>query len=906
MANNSRFRRLFRMDNDPSDVGRAVDDELQFHFDLAVRDLIAKGLSESEARRQAEERFGDVERTRLGLKAIDRARVRESRRVEWWSNVWQDVRYALRGLRRKPGFAIAVVVILALGIGANATMFGIVDRLLLQPPALLLNTDRVHRVYLSSIVNDNRFYSNTTSYHRFRDLTDSARSIDAAAAFSNSTIAVGIENPREFRVTFATAGLWKMFDVRPELGRFFTASEDIPTNPAKVVVLSHGFWQSDYGGDTDVLGKTIRLGRLDFTIIGVAPKGFAGFSTQTPIAFVPLASGAENSFPGNGRTRWYETYGMNWLQVVVRRKADVSLESITAEFTTGYQRSYDAARAINKNITAAETAKPFAVVSSVLTSRGPNQGTDVKVAVWLVGVALIVLVIACANVSNLLLARALERRREIAVRLALGISRGRLLLQLMTESTVLALMGGVAGLAVTEWGGRILRSSLLPDVAWSNTLFDPRTAAFTLVMAIVAGLATGLVPAWKAGRTGLSSALKAGAREGAQHRSKLRASLLVIQATLSVVLLVGAGLFVRSLNNVQGMRLGFDAEKVLWVDTRMRGVQLDTIAERTLFNELVRTAETLPVTEYASYGLSVPFWSEWEVSLFVPGIDSVDKLGAFELQVVSPNYFKTMGTRIIRGRGFDDTDRPGAERAVVVSESMARKLWPGKDALAQCIRVNADTVPCSYVVGIAEDIKSNSLTKAEQWQYYLPISQVESGQGGVLFVRVKGDPATQTESVRAALQKVMPSPAYLNVKPLADLLDPERRSWQLGATMFTIFGLLALLVAGIGLYSVISYSVAQRTQEMGVRMALGAQTRDVVRIVLRQSVTLSVVAIMLGVGVAMVASTWIKPLLFQTSSRDPLVYGSVAATLLLVAVMAALAPALRASRVDASVALRSE
>lgn len=902
----NRFRRLFRFDNDHKDVERAVDDELQFHFELAVRDLIAKGRTESEARREAEQRFGDVERTRAGLAAIDHSRINESRRTEWWSNVLHDVRYALRGLRRKPAFAIAVVVILALGIGANATMFGVIDRLLLRPPAFLTSPDRVHRVYLSTIVNGERFYGASTSYHRFRDISDSAKSIDAAVAFSNSTMAVGLDDPREVNVTLASHGLWNMFAVRPALGRFFTQAEDVATNPAKVAVLGHSFWLSDYGGATDVIGKIIRLGRFDFTIIGVAPPNFSAFSTRTPSAFIPLSSGAENMFPGNGRVRWYESYGLNWMQLAVRRKADVSLETTNAEFTTAFQRSYDAARVIEPNRASPEVARPFAVVSSVLTSRGPNQGTDVMVAVWLVGVAVIVLVIACANVANLLLARALERRREIAVRLALGINHGRLLMQLLTESTLLALLGGVAALAVTVWGGGILRATLLPDAAFGKTSLDWRTAIFTLLTAVVAGFVTGALPALRAGRTSLASALKSGVREGARQRTRLRSSLLVLQGTLSVVLLVGAGLFVRSLTSVQTMSMGFVEDQIVLVEPRMRGAQLDSAAERTLYNELVRTAQSLPGVQSVSYGLSVPFYSEWEVPLFVAGIDTVEKLGAFELQVVSPDYFKTMQTRILRGRALDETDQPGTPLSMVVGESMARKLWPDKDALGQCIKVLADSLPCTYVVGIAEDIKSHSLIKDNQWQYYLSQAQSQSGQGGVVFVRVRGDASAQVSAIRTALKKVMPGASYVNARPLSELLDPSRRSWQLGATMFSVFGVLALLVASIGLYSVISYSVTQRSQEMGVRVALGAQTGDVIRMILQQSVALSVVAIGLGLAVAFLASHWIEPLLFQTSTRDPLIYGGVALTLLIVAIVAALAPALRASRVDALTALRAE
>ncbi|MEP6834566.1 MAG: ADOP family duplicated permease [Gemmatimonas sp.] len=906
MSMQSKFRRLFRFDNDHHDVSRAVDDELQFHFDSAVRDLMAKGANESDARRQAEARFGDVERTRSGLKAIDHARVSESRRIELLSNIAQDVRYAFRGLKRNPVFALAVITILALGIGANSTMFGIVDRLLLRAPKFLANADRVQRVYLSMMVNGSRVYLANSSYHRFHDLTDSSSTIEVAAAVWSPTLAIGAQNAREFRVTYATATYWQLFNIRPALGRFYAANEDTPTNAANVAVISYPWWQSEYGGADSVLGKTVRMGRLYYTIIGVTPKSFAGLGTETPIAWIPLSSGANNSFPGNGRTHWYETYGMNWLQPIVRRKPNVPLQTTNADLSHRFQQSYQASRVIEPSRASIESVKPFAEVSSILVARGPNRATEVKVAIWLVGVAIIVLLIACANVGNLMLARAIQRQREIAVRLALGISRSRLTLQILVESTVLALLGGAAGLAVTEWGGRLLRATLLPDLATTSSLSDIRTPLFTLCVAIAVGAITGLIPAWRSGRSSLALSLKTGGREGNYQRSRLRSSLLVVQSAMSVVLLVGAGLFVRSLHNLQSMRLGFDANHIVWVSPHMRGVALDSARQRVFYDELVRTAKQLPGVENASLGVSVPFATEWEEPLFVAGIDSVDKLGAFETQVVGPEYFQMMGTRIVSGRAIGVEDGRGTAFSMVVSESMAKKLWPGENALTKCVRIGADTNPCRAVVGLAEDIKSTSLTNREQWQYYVPRTQYDPGDVGELFVRVRGSATAEAERLRVALQKLMPGDSYLSAKSLDDVLDPGRRSWQLGATMFSVFGTLALLVAAIGLYSVISYTVAQRTREMGVRVALGAQSTDVVRMILRQSVALSGIAVVVGVAVALVASKWVEPLLFETSARDPLVYASVAGLLLLVALAAALAPALRAARVDASIALRSD
>lgn len=902
---NGKFRRLFRLDNDRADVERAVDDELQFHFELAVRDLMAKGAGESDARRQAEQRFGDVERTRNGLREIDRARVKESRRIEWWSNVAQDLRYAIRGMARKPGFAIAVVVILALGIGANATMFGVVDQLLLRAPAHLMNADRVQRLYMATTDNKKEFFGSSSSYHRFRDLTDSAKSIDAAVALWNVTLAIGNEGASEHVVTYASPKFWSLFDIRPVIGRFYSADEDNPTRPTNVAVLNYGYWQNTYGGRTDVLGKIIRIGPLDYTIIGVAPAGFAGLSRRMPAAFIPLSSGATGSFPGNGRVRWYESYGFSWLQIVVRRKPEASLDAATTELSAAFRRSYDAMRAANPANTPAEIARPHVVVAPVQSERGPNQSTDVKVAIWLVGVALIVLIVACANVSNLMLARALRRQREIAVRLALGISRQRLLAQLLVESTLLALLGGVAGLLVTEWGGRILRATLLPDVAWANTLSDSRTLLFTFSVALVVGVLTGLLPAVRSGQTSLSSALKAGSREGTHQRSRMRSTLLVMQAALSVVLLVGAGLFVRSLRNAQSMHLGFDANQILLVERKTRDIETDNKRDHIALDEMLRVAKEIPGVQNAAAGAMVPFMSSWDEELFVAGIDSVSKRGHFLIQVASPEYFETMGTRIVRGRTLTAEDQRGTEPVMVVSQSMANALWPNADALTKCVRISADTLPCRRVVGIAEDIHWEHLTHTTESQLYLPRTQFDMGRG-VLFVRMKAPSINSRETVRAAIQKAMPGTSYVTVQSMSELLDDEVRSWQLGATMFALFGGLALIVASIGLYSVISYSVAQRTQEMGVRLALGARGGDVIRMIMRQSVGLSLFAVLLGVGVSLLASQWIKPLLFETSAYDPAVYGGVTVVLIVVAIVAALAPAIRASRVDASIALRSD
>ena len=522
------------------------------------------------------------------------------------------------------------------------------------------------------------------------------------------------------------------------------------------------------------------------------------------------------------------------------------------------------------------------------------------------GVSVIVLLIACANVANLHLARALRRRREIALRLALGVSRGRLLRQLLTESTLLALAGGAAGLLLAHWGGAVLRSTLLERSEAAGGLQDARTVLFAGGAALLVGLLTGLAPVLQAGRADLTSDLKSGVREGGSHHGAgTRRALLILQSALSVILLVGAGLFVRSLQNVESMRLGYDVDPVLIVSLNMRGVTLDSAEALALRHRMLETARATPGVENASLQVAVPFWSTWSMSLFVDGIDTVSRLGQFNLNAVSPEFFATAGTRIVRGRGitYEDTER--SPRSMVVSEAMGQILFPGRDPIGQCIRVRADTMPCTYVVGIAENIKARSLAADSSLYYYMPATQFNA-QGSGLIVRVRGDGARQADAVRAALQREMPGASYVTVRPFSEIIGSQKRSWRLGATMFVAFGAMALLLAAIGLYSVIAYDVVQRTHELGVRRALGAQVADAVRLVVSDGLRIAVIGVAAGIVVALWASKWVEPMLFDVSAKDPTIFVLVGGLLLLVALAASWIPALRASRVDPNVALRTE
>jgi predicted permease len=870
-------------------------EELRFHRERLERDERSTGAADGEAARAARRRLGNTTRIR------EDARERWS--VPWLDHLQQDVRYAIRGLRRSPGVTLVVVLTLGLGIGANAAIFSVVDRLLFRPPPMLRDPALTHRVYTSSIFRGRQGLSAGLQYARYVDFTHFTRSFSRTAEVTDRDIAIGTgADAREMRVGAVSASFFGFFDAPPVIGRYFSEREDIPPDGTPVAVLSFAMWQTRYGGRSDALGATLTIGPTVYTIIGVTPRGFAGlWSEQPPVAYIPITAYAGS----RGDPHWWSTYRGTFARMIVQRKPGVTEAAANADLTDAFLRSRAVEREANAALAPDSLARPRAMIGSILTERGPARSSTAKVAALVGAMALVVLLIACANVANLLFTRALRRKREVALRLALGVSRTRLLAQLLTESVLLAVLGGVAGLAIAQWGGSALRAAFLPPGVKVPVMTDTRTLIFAGVAVLVVGLLAGLAPAFQARKADLTVDLKSGAREGNVHRSRTRIALLVLQGALSVVLLVSAGLFVRSLRNVKTMRLGYEPDSVLVVDLNMRGVALDSAAGVSLPRRLLERAQTLPAVEHVALNTSIPFANTWNIDISVPGIDSVNQLGIFYLNAVSPDYFATMGTRILRGRSIEAQDVAGAPGAIVVSASMAKKLWPTEDALGQCIELRADSTPCSYVVGVAEDIKNNKLGDDPALYYYLSVDQFHPGRAGLL-VRTRGDAAEQAEPVRHELQKLMPGAAYVTVTPLSEVVGREMRSWSLGSTMFTVFGTLALVLAAIGLYGVIAYNVVQRSHEMGVRVALGARSRDVVWLVMRQGALVAAAGIALGGVIALASSRWVEPLLFGVSARDPLVYALVAATMLAMAAIASFVPARRAARADPNVALRAE
>ena len=886
------------------EMTRELGAELEDHILLLARDLEREGASPSAALAAARRQVGNV------------GRLREESRDAWTipglEIFIQDLRYALRGLRRSPGFTATVILTLALGIGANATMFAVIDQMMFRPAPYLHAPAEVNRIYLQTTYRGKTSDNTVFPYLRYRDLEQAARTIAAVAAYTEWRFAVGTGDASAARnVVGVTPTFFDFFDAPPALGHYFFAVDDGPPDGRLVAVLSHQFWSTEFNS-SNVVGRHLKVGILDYTIVGVAPRDFAGATAETrPDIFVPLATIPSN-LGSESQASFRRDYNWDWVQVLVRRKAGVSGEDASMELTAAYIRSRAAARALNPRVQPDSIAHPAAIAGPVKLAAGPGAGAEARVLLWVMGVAAIVLVIACANVANLMIARVIRRRREITVRLALGVGRGRLVSQFLTEAMVLAVLGGVAGIAVAQWGGTAIRTMLLPQNESLNLATDWRTLGVAFGCASLAALVTAGGPAVAAARTDLAAMLKAGAREGTVQRSRTRAALVVAQSTLSVVLLVGAALFVRSFVNARSVPLGYDASRVIEVVPDFRGSPMDSATAPVVRRKLLAAVQAISGVIAAAPVNSRLFGTN-TAALRVDGIDSVEALGRFNMQVSTPDYFRVMQIRIRRGRAFAESDRTGGPRVAVVSEAMARALWHDKDPLGQCMhvalgaRASAVSAPCTTVIGVAENTAQQNITDDPRFMYYLPVDQIFPEFPSTMYVRMaRPDVRGELERVRRAVTHAMPGDGFVVVRPLQNIVDDQSRSWRLGATLFVAFGGLALVVAIVGLYGVVSYSVAQRMHELGVRVALGARGSDVVRLVVGQGVRPVMIAVGIGLAAAWTVAPRVQPLLFNQSAVDVVTYAVVGATMLLAALLASLVPAARAVRADPNVSLRSD
>lgn len=816
--------------------------------------------------------------------------------------VIEDLRYAARSLTRRPVLLLVTTVTLSLGIAANAIMFGVVDQLLLRTPAHVLAADGVKRLYYRDVENKQASIQPVTTYPVLTALRANASAFSELAAYSfpsDYSLGRGLE-AQSVTVQLVSGNFFRLLGVRPLLGRGFTDADDRVPDGEPVAIVSYGFWRQQLGGDQKVIGHALPLQGKTFTVIGVVPRGFVGIDRQRIDIWLPISSFASEAV-GRG---WHNTTNNWWAQVIGRVRGGVAPEVAAAQATATYRGLVRGWKQSFRDSTSS------VVLSSIIATRTPNGlSREGKVSLWLMGVSGIVLLIACANVANLLVARTLERRRELAVRMALGVSRARLVRMLFTETALLALLGSLMALGIAYGASQLVQGVLLPNIVWSESVLDARVLGFTLGIAVVCMLLAGLAPALQGMSTRVSDGLRVSGRQVAGGGGLLRFALMLAQTALSLILLVGAGLFVNSLRKVASREVGIDRERVLRVTMPLARFGFDSVQIEEVYRRGLERVRAIPgVTNVAVARLTVPMGSASARGFSVPGVEQPTLSGGGPYNAaVTSGFFATVGATIIRGRDFTSIEERSPTRVVVVNDAVARAFWPNVNAIGQCAQYGGDSV-CSEVVGVVRNVLQFSLINDDRAIVYAPPSHPGNAgaRPGAMLVRVSGDPAALIPIIRIELQALAPTMPFVRVRPYSELVAPELQPWRLGATMFTLFGVIALIVAAIGLYSTMSYWVSQRTQEIGVRMALGAQRADVVRLVALQSTRAVLAGLVCGGVTAFVGSRWIADLLYETSPHDPVIYGTAALVLALAAGVASVVPARQSASIDPARTIRAE
>ena len=838
--------------------------------------------------------------------------------------VLYDSRLAFRGFRRRPLFTAMIAATLALGVGANATMFGTIDRLLLEAPPHIAHPDRVA---LLGFGRPSDGYPQTTQPYVIKTaLEHNVPDFEAVAVATPTSVVRRQYFPvgRGLGATrvagaLVSANYFSLLGVKPQIGRFFMPEEELEANEPRSVVLGYGYWQRRYAGRDDALGHTMEIGPNRYTVVGVAPRGFTGTEMRDVDVWLPIA-GARGLRFADGPD-WATSTHAQWLLVLARLAPGVSPRHAAAEATAAY-------RALMRSSLTHPTSSLLAYYDSAAVSLGSiipgksnwtwgmsGSGADVPVTKLLAAVALMVLLIACANVANLLLVRALGRRREVALRLALGISRRRFVAQFVIEGLLLGIFGAFGALAVASLASPFVRTWLIGEGAWSGGVLGARTLVFTGTVGVITGIFTSLLPALHASRPDVASSLKAGPRDGVLQRSRTRTALLVAQAALAILLLSGAGVFLRSLHNVATLDLGVDRDHVALV-TFTPGVLSMTLDEtRAMFDRFATRTQMVPGVATTAVSVGLPFSLSWGVDVFIPGRTLPKRRDQQTVQyAVTDKYFDVLGIRTLLGRTFTSADRAGTPRIAVVNQTMAHLYWPNQSPIGACVQIGADTMPCTTVVGVVTNTRRQDLVEGLVPQLYRPLDQLTPSQtestvgffGYTLVVHSTRDASTIVEPVRRAIQGTSALVPYANVQTMNDLLGRHTRSWVLGARVFSAFGALALLLAGIGMFSVVAFTIGQRMHEFGVRAALGASGADILRLTLVRGMAPAALGSVVGIGLTLVLARFVESLVFQVSPRDPATLAAASAVMLVCSLIASLMPALRAASVDPTIALRAD
>jgi putative ABC transport system permease protein len=809
--------------------------------------------------------------------------------------LFQDLRYGLRQLLKRPGFTFLAIFSMALGIGANTAIFSLIDTVLLRP---LPVRDASQLVELYGTLHNNTDYTiqSYPNYKEYRDRNDVLSGLLAYRMVVTSLSHTG--NNQRVWGYLVTGNYFDVLGVKPALGRAFLPEEDKTPGSHPVAILSYGTWQSRFGADPAIVGQTISLNNRAYTVVGVAPKSFAGTEVAyAPEFWVPIMMAKEIEPDSN----YLESRESDNLFVVGRLKAGVTkaqaeaaLQTITLQLAKDFPKE-DAGRGL-------KLIPPGLFIPDI-------RNGIFAFSFVLAAVGALVLLLACVNLANLLLARATERRKEIAIRLAVGASRARLVRQLLTESIMLSLTGGAFGILLAAWINRIVGAIKLPtDVALIFDLrLDWRVLTFTIVLSLLTGVLFSLLPALQSSKPALAPALKDESSMAGFRRSRLRNSLVVAQISLSLVLLVSAGLIVRSLQEAQRMRPGFNPENAvaLSFDVGLQGY--DEAKGRAFQKQVLERIRALPGIESAALTDNIPLSLNYsDTTIYLEGQPPVSS-SELPLAIptsVSPDYFRTMGIDL-RGRDFTELEDKLEMRVAIVNETFARRFFPRQEAIGKRFNFSGPDKPFWEVIGVCGDGKYNSLGEEPKPALFRP--QLRDYNTTVsLVARTKSDPRTALAAMQREMRGLDSTLPLFNAKTLTEHMNIPLFPARMAAGALGSFGVLALVLAAVGIYGVMSYVVAGRTREIGLRMALGAQTWNVRRLILRQGMTLALIGSVIGLTVAFAATRLLKSILYGVNALDPMTFVSVTFLLAIVALLACLLPARRATRVDPMVALRAE
>jgi predicted permease len=866
-----RFRSLFRKGR----LEREMEKELRFHLEMEAEKNIRRGMNEEEARLAAQRSFGGIEQTKEAYRDLVRFR--------WIEDLWQDLRYGARMLGKNPGFTVIAVLALALGIGANTAIFSVVNAVLFKS---LPYYDPQRLVYVTEDKRGkeggwDREYAGSIDYILWQA---ESKSFDHLVAFNwGNTYLTGRGEPERLDSVWATANLFPALGVAPQLGRTFTPEEDRLLG-SRVVILSHSFWQRRFGGDPAIIGQSLTLDRESRQVIGVMPPDFKFI--QKADVLLPLAINVQLELTRN------VDGGVYLLDYIIGRlKPGVSVEQARSELDSILQRGKKA------------NPKGSYGDRTIVAPLGERLVGNLRRGLLvLFGAVAFILLIACANVANLMLARAQVRQKEMAIRAAMGAGRGRLVRQMLTESLLLSICGGVAGLLLALLGVKAL-APLIPDnlAHLKEGGIDGVALGFTFLASLLTGIVAGIFPALQASQIDLNESLKEGARGAAFSKRKsarlVSPALVIGELALTLVLLIGAGLLIKSFLRVLAVEPGYNPENLLTMATPLSSAGYSLARKRLFYQGLLTRINSLPGVKVAAVGplpqrMDVSSGSEWGIALYI----------------ISADYFRATGVQLRAGRGFTEQDSESAPPVVVINETYARRHFAGEDPIGKRITYGFDGPRRIYgtIVGVVADVKRYGLEDEAQSAEYHSVLQGTVGRDLNLMARTAGDPLKLASAVRQQVWAIDPNMPVVDVmsmeQRLAESIAP--RGFQM--LLFGAFAAVALVLAAVGVYGVISHSVGRRTHEIGIRMALGARPRDLLAMVIRQGMSLALVGAAIGLAAALALARLMASFLFDVKATDPATFAGVSLLLVSVAFLAAYFPARRATKVDPMVALKHE